>query len=179
MQVHVPFAGHQLHRDVEQPEGYGAAPDGSCRHGGSPCPCALRILISVIPARAGMKAMVGWADAGFIGGSPTFIGIPLGFSRTLVRVQPNLRGRVQPTHEAELANLHQPVRGNAWRISSKPCHGSCFKVFNRRARLAKVYCAPDFSRDNSSQRSGVATPAPGRARTQYEATAVEPRALRR
>jgi hypothetical protein len=51
----MPLAGHQLHRDVQQTEGDGAAPDGSCGHDRSPSVAQVTSNF-ILPAKAGIHS---------------------------------------------------------------------------------------------------------------------------
>ncbi|CAH0215330.1 hypothetical protein SRABI35_02076 [Stenotrophomonas lactitubi] len=59
-----------------------------------------------------------------------------------------------------------------------PCHGSAFKRFARANALSIKNASAALTRASSSQRSGTATPALSRARSDHEHTLVAPRVLR-
>src|SRR5688572_17019475 len=55
--------------------------------------------------------------------------------------------------------------GNAWRTAYIASHGSRFSRARRAGTFVRLNCVGDFTFDSSAHDSGVATPAPGRART--------------
>src|SRR5207302_1092060 len=68
--------------------------------------------------------------------------------------------------------------GRLRRHPSKSAHGSARSFANRSGTVCSVNARGSSLTFTSCQASGVATPAPGRARGEKEATAVEPRPLR-
>ncbi len=60
-----------------------------------------------------------------------------------------------------------------------PAQGCCLSRRNRAGAESISKALPPFTRPSSSQRNGIATGAPGRARNENDATLVAPRPLRR
>ena len=98
------------------------------------------------------------------------------------RLSPSGRSIAQFSPEHAGANASSlPTRSSAARESgrrdaSKCCHGS--GIASRRGASRTLSRSGDESDSSSSQASGSATGAPGRARVEYEAIAVASRVLR-
>ena len=65
------------------------------------------------------------------------------------------------------------------RTRSMSAHGSARRRFRWAGTVASVNWSPPCSFASADHGSGIATGAPGRARSEYDATAVAPRPLRR